>query len=277
MTGFLNIWKEEGVSSAAAVNRVKWLTREPCGHMGTLDPLASGILPVGIGKATRLFDYFLQKSKTYCAFFRFGATTRTLDRESDVEPGGRIPSAAEIEEALKAFTGEIVQVPPAYSAKNVDGKRSYELARAGREVALAPVSVHIDSFRLLEQTAADEFRFEIVCGKGTYIRALARDLAAVLGTNAYMSGLVRTACGAFTQERAVRLSSLNRENWREFMISVQDVLPFPVCESSDERLLHGLSVPTQLEDGRYQLFFAQSFYGLARAEGGFLKAEKKLC
>ncbi|MDE5896335.1 MAG: tRNA pseudouridine(55) synthase TruB, partial [Clostridia bacterium] len=100
MTGFLNIFKEEGVSSAFVTNRIKWLCRTPSGHMGTLDPLASGVLPVGVGNATRLFDYFSDKIKTYTARFRFGATTETLDREGEIMIGGRIPSAAEIENAL---------------------------------------------------------------------------------------------------------------------------------------------------------------------------------
>ena len=100
MTGFLNIFKPEGMSSAQAVNKAKWLTRTPCGHMGTLDPLACGVLPVGVGNATRLFDYFLSKKKTYVARFTFGATTATLDREGEIVRGGAVPTATQIEEEI---------------------------------------------------------------------------------------------------------------------------------------------------------------------------------
>ena len=112
MTGFLNIYKPSGKSSAAVVGRVKWLLRTPCGHMGTLDPLAEGVLPVGVGNAPRLFDHFLSKKKRYTARFRFGATTDTLDAEGEVTAGGRIPSAEEVAGALPAFVGEIEQIPP---------------------------------------------------------------------------------------------------------------------------------------------------------------------
>ena len=128
MTGFLNLDKPEGMSSAAVVNRVKWLTRTPCGHMGTLDPLACGVLPVGVGNAARLFDYFLSKQKTYEARFVFGATTDTLDREGEIVRGGDIPDGGNIEAALARFVGEIEQVPPKYSAVSVGGRSGYALA-----------------------------------------------------------------------------------------------------------------------------------------------------
>ena len=180
MTGFLNVYKPSGLSSAAAVAQVKRLVRTPCGHMGTLDPLAEGVLPVGVGNASRLFDYFLSKKKTYTARFRFGATTATLDGEGEVVRGGRVPAEAEIAAALPALTGTIEQIPPAYSAVSVRGRRGYALARAGEEVSLPPRAVTVDHFRLCGQTAPDEFEFCIVCGAGTYIRALARDLAEAL-------------------------------------------------------------------------------------------------
>lgn len=277
MTGFINLWKEEGISSAAAVNRVKRLACVPCGHMGTLDPLAEGILPVGIGNAARLFDYFLGKDKTYLARFRFGATTDTLDREGEVKAGGSIPSAGEILSALPRFTGEIDQIPPVYSAKSVGGTRSYRLARTGKESALAPVRVQVKKFFLTGQPSPDEFEFEIVCGRGTYIRALARDLAAALNTNAYMTALQRTSCGIFTAETSVPLSALNEENFSRYLIPVEETLPFPVFRCSDERLFHGVSLPTELADGDYKLYRGETFYGIARAADGRMKAEKKLC
>ena len=277
MTGFLNLDKEEGMTSAFAVNKVKRLTRTPCGHMGTLDPLASGVLPVGVGNATRLFNYFLEKKKTYRARFRFGATTATLDGEAEVIYGGSVPSAREIEGALPALTGRLLQVPPLYSAKSVNGKRGYELARAGEAFDLPPKEVEVFSFRLIAQTAPDEFSFEIVCGGGTYIRSLARDLAAALGTQGYMSGLRRTASGIFTEENAVKPSVLTAENVEEYLIPTEIVLPYPRLEISDSRLYNGLKLPCDREDGLYKLFDGEKFYGLARVEKGFVGTEKKLC
>ena len=148
MTGFINIDKREGDTSTYAVNRIKHFSKSACGHMGTLDPLASGVLPVGVGNATRLFDYFLEKTKTYVARFRFGVTTVTLDRESELVYGGKVPAISEIEAALPQFLGEIDQVPPAYSAKFVNGMRSYDLARQGQEVSLQPKRIKIERFQL---------------------------------------------------------------------------------------------------------------------------------
>lgn len=276
-TGFVNIFKREGDTSTFVVNRIKRLFQTPCGHMGTLDPLAEGVLPVGVGNATRLFDYFLGKSKTYRARFRFGFTTKTLDRESEAIPCGDVPAEEKIAAALPAFIGEISQVPPMYSAVSVNGRRSYELARKGHVVDLTAKTVRIDSFRLLGATAPDEFEFEIVCGGGTYIRSLARDLGQALETGAYMTALHRTASGAFTEETAVPLEILTKENAESYLIPTEKVLPFPVLEEFDERLFDGVRVPTPAADGMYKIYKEGAFYGLAKAEGGLLRPEKKLC
>lgn len=277
MTGFINVDKREGDTSAYVVNRIKGLTKCACGHMGTLDPFASGVLPVGVGNATRLFDYFLKKKKSYRASFRFGVTTPTLDREGELIFGGRIPNVKEIEEALPSFLGEIEQTPPAFSAKFVNGKRSYELARKGEEVALSPKKVEIFSISLLEQTSVDEFSFEITCGGGTYIRAIARDLGQKLQTNGYMSALKRTKSGPFDEETSVPLAKLDEKSILNYLIPTEEVLPFPVMEISDEKLYHGLTIPCDKESGEYKLYRGGEFYGIARVQGGFVKAEKKLC
>lgn len=277
MTGFINVFKQTGVSSAYVVNRIKRLSGTPCGHMGTLDPLAGGVLPVGVGNATRLFDYFLNKRKVYSARFRFGVTTDTLDSEGEKVYGGGVPCLAEIEAALPAFVGEIDQIPPKYSAKSVNGRRGYELARSGEEFTLAPKKVKIEAFRCTGQTAPDEFSFEIVCGGGTYIRSLARDLAISCGTNGYMSGLTRTQSGVFTAENAVSLEQLTKENLHEYLIPTESVLPFPVLENADARIFNGVKVPCDQADGSYKLYRGGEFYGIAVAENGFVRAEKKLC
>ncbi|MDE6412249.1 MAG: tRNA pseudouridine(55) synthase TruB [Clostridia bacterium] len=277
MTGFINIKKETGVSSAFVVNKIKRLAKTPAGHMGTLDPLASGVLPVGVGNACRLFDYFSDKRKTYLARFRFGVTTETLDNEGEKVFKGEVPTEKEILSALPALTGKISQIPPAYSAKSVNGVRSYALARAGKEVELAPKEVEIFSFRLTEQTAPDEFSFEIICGSGTYIRALARDLAKKLNTYAYMSKLERTASGVFTIESAVALDKLTAENLNEFLIPTEEVLPYPVLNLESPRVFNGLQERVSEKDGLYKLYRSGEFYGIASVKDGLCKAEKKLC
>lgn len=277
MTGFVNVYKPEGMGSTKVVGRVKYLLKTPCGHMGTLDPLACGVLPVGIGNAARLFDYFLQKEKRYSARFVFGATTDTLDREGEIVRGGRVPSAEEIAAALPAFLGEIMQTPPRYSAVSVNGRRGYDLARSGQNFELSAKKVRIASFTLREQTAPDEFAFDIVCGGGTYIRSLARDLADALGTKGYMSYLCRTASGVFTCETSVPFDSLTAENIRDYIIPTDSVLPFPVLENADERIFHGVGVRTACADGLYKLYRGDEFYGIARVADGVARSEKKLC
>ncbi len=277
MTGFINIDKREGISSTYCVNRIKRLSKTPCGHMGTLDPLAEGVLPVGIGNATRLFDYFLGKQKTYLARFRFGWTTDTLDRESEPRFAGMVPSKSAIEEILPNFTGEIEQRPPLFSAICVDGKRGYELARKGKDVELSARLVNIFSLTLNGQTAEDEFEFSVTCGKGTYIRSLARDLGEALGTGAYMTKLVRTASGPFVLGNAVPLDLLTAENLGDYLIPTESVLPFARLDVTDERFFHGVPVPVQSEDGVYKLYREGAFYGIGIAEGGLLRPDKKLC
>lgn len=277
MTGFINVFKQEGEPSTFVVNRIKRYTGTPCGHMGTLDPLACGVLPVGVGKATRLFDYFLNKKKVYVARFRFGCTTDTLDREGTPVPCGRVPEEGEIRAALPRFVGDIDQIPPKYSAKSVNGRRGYELARAGEEFTLPPKRVHIERISLTGQTAPDEFAFEIECGGGTYIRSLARDIAAACGTAGYMSYLRREQSGVFTAEGAVPLSKLNEKNIGEYLIPTESVLPFPVLEEVDPRVFHGVECACGVADGQYKIYDKEGFYGIARVAGGLVKAECKLC
>ncbi len=277
MTGIFNIYKEKGMTSAAVVNKIKKITRIPAGHFGTLDPLASGVLPVAIGNATRLFDYFIAKQKTYSARFRFGVTTETLDEEGEKIVGGRVPGEEEIVSALHNFVGEIMQTPPRYSAVSVNGVRGYRLARAGADFTIEPKKVKIDSFVCKGQTGTNEFAFDIVCGGGTYIRALVRDLASALGTKGYMSALERTQSGIFTAETAVPLDKLTAENWQDHLIPTECVLPFPVLENVDGRIFNGVGVLADAGDGRYKLYRNGEFYGIARVSDGIARAEKKLC
>ena len=284
--GFFNVNKPSGITSSTVVNKIKWLTGVPCGHMGTLDPLASGVLPVGVGNATRLFDYFLEKEKEYIAEFTFGVDADTLDSTGTLVYGGRIPSEAEITAVLPKFFGDIMQVPPKYSAKNVNGKRGYDLARAGVEFELAPKKVHIYGMELLGrcEDKADTFRVKIRCGGGTYIRSLARDIAEELGTKAVMSALCRTQSGIFTLPTAIDFADIEKDpdlSWlEEKIIPTQAVLPFAdlrLPKKDMDKIFHGMTVFTSAQDGVYKIYQDEKFYGLAEVKNGRAKAKTKLC
>ncbi|MDD6995847.1 MAG: tRNA pseudouridine(55) synthase TruB [Candidatus Borkfalkiaceae bacterium] len=277
--GFINLNKPTGRSSALYVAKVKRLTGQPCGHLGTLDPLANGVLPVGIGNANRLFDYFLNKKKEYVAQFTFGETSDTLDSTGIIERGGTIPRAEEIAKALPAFIGETDQVPPDYSAKSVNGRRGYALARAGVEFTLPSKRVRIDRFELLgEGEDKNSYRFLIECGAGTYIRSLARDLAAALGTQALMSALTRTKSGVFFIENAVSPDVLTEENVESFIIPTESVLPFPrLTADKNNRVFTGVKTSVTAADGEYKLYRGEDFYGMATVKNGAFYTVTKLC
>ncbi len=284
--GFFNVDKPSGVTSGTVVNKCKWLTNTPCGHMGTLDPLASGVLPVGVGNATRLFDYFLEKEKEYIAEFTFGVTSDTLDSTGELTACGYVPSEEEIESVLPSFLGDILQVPPKYSAKNVNGRRGYELARAGVEFELQPKQVRVYDIQTLGKAEGkeDAFRLKIRCGGGTYIRSLARDIAAALNTGAVMSALRRVKSGAFEIGGSIPFSLLEEdlpiEELEKYLIPTERVLPFPVLTltgKNAERIFHGLAVETDETDGLYKIYQDGIFYGVAEVLNGKAKAKTKLC
>lgn len=282
MTGFINVNKKQGESSAKEVSKIKRISGVPCGHMGTLDPMASGVLPVALGNAARLFDYFLNKTKTYVATFRFGEDYDTLDTTGTlINSGGRVPAVSEIKAVIPDLVGEILQMPPKYSAKNINGKRGYQLARSGVEFELSPKKVNINSILLLNQLDENSFSFEIECGGGTYIRAIARDMAKKLDTFAAMSALIRTKSGPFVIENAVDSDILNGENVRDYVISSDSLLPFDSIIADGtiaKRIFNGLGAPSERADGTYKIYKEDgSFYGLAAVESGVLKVRTKLC
>ena len=284
--GFINVDKPSGIVSSTVVNKIKWLSGAPCGHMGTLDPLASGVLPVGVGNATRLFDYFLEKDKEYIADFTFGVDSDTLDSTGNLVQGGHVPNETEISAVLPTLCGDIMQIPPKYSAKNVNGRRGYDLARAGIEFELAPKQVRIDCVELLgkKEGTEDTYLFKIRCGGGTYIRSIARDMAAVLGTKAVMSGLRRTQSGIFTVQNAIPFEVLEKdpplEELESYLIPTDSVLPFEtlsLTEAELGKILQGQRVKTAVADGLYKIYTAEGFYGLAEVANGLAKAKTKLC
>ncbi|MGB0681069.1 MAG: tRNA pseudouridine(55) synthase TruB [Magnetovibrionaceae bacterium] len=208
--GWLVIDKAEGPSSNGVVGRARRaLDAAKVGHGGTLDPLASGLLPLAFGEATKTVSYVMDGAKTYRFEVTFGESRSTDDREGEVTATcDHLPTKAEIRDALPGFVGEIEQIPPAFSAIKVDGERAYKLARADEEVELKARRVRVDRFELLSAPAANRAVFEVDTGKGVYVRALARDLAKAVGTVGFVSMLRRTRVGPFTEKDAISLEEL---------------------------------------------------------------------
>lgn len=210
MHGFLNIDKPAGLTSHDVVARVRRLAGRgvKVGHAGTLDPAATGVLPVALGAATRLIEHLAEARKGYSGRVRLGVTTATDDAEGEALEARPVPALddAAVEAAVAPLRGPIMQVPPMYSALHHEGKRLYELARAGRTVALEPRPVMI--YRLDWARDGDDLLIEVECGKGTYVRCLARDIGAALGCGAHLAALRRTFVGPFALAGAVALDAL---------------------------------------------------------------------
>ena len=210
MDGIFNIDKPSGWTSHDVVARVRRLAgQKRVGHAGTLDPIATGVLPVVLGTATRLVEYLADADKAYRATLVLGVTSDTYDREGALTPSAStlMPSRDDVETALQQFRGEIEQLPPMHSAIKVGGKKLYELARRGIEVERQPRRVIISSLELIEYKPPT-LQIFVECSKGTYIRSLAHDLGVALGTGAYLEELIRTRHGPFTLEGAITLGNL---------------------------------------------------------------------
>jgi len=207
--GWVVLDKPYGLGSTSAVGKVRWLFQaQKAGHAGTLDPLASGILPIALGEATKTVSFLMDAAKSYEFELTWGANTTTQDTEGEItQTSDHRPTEAEIRAALPAFIGNIEQVPPKFSAIKIDGKRAYDLARAGEELEIKSRPVRVDDFRLLKVTP-DTATFAVDCGKGTYIRSLARDLAAALDTCGHVTVLRRTRVGPFTLDKSIPLDAL---------------------------------------------------------------------
>jgi tRNA pseudouridine55 synthase len=208
--GWVILDKPVGPSSTQALGRVRWLFEAAkAGHGGTLDPLASGVLPIAFGEATKLLPFVVDGAKTYEFAVRWGTSTTTDDAEgTPTAISSHRPSADAILAALPRFHGQIAQIPPAFSAIKVAGERAYDLARAGENVVLESRNILIHKLEFLDESDPDTARFRVACGKGTYVRSLARDLAQALGTVGHVVALRRTRVGKFTVEAAISLETL---------------------------------------------------------------------
>ncbi len=255
--GVIVINKPTDWTSFDVVNKIKRLIGlSRVGHLGTLDPMATGVLLVTIGKATKLFDIMQEKKKTYVATFHFGEETNTLDSTGKItNSNNKIVTRKEIEAILNTFVGEISQIPPKYSAKSVNGVRAYMLARKNEDFVLPAKVVKIYELKIIDFND-NILTLEITCGSGTYIRALGRDIAYKLNTYATMISLVRTKVGKFDLNQSIDIKSLTKDNIENYILLIDSVLDYNKIELSDintKKILNGQTIKTDLKDGTYKL------------------------
>lgn len=242
--GFLNIYKPVGMTSHDVVSVLRRVTKiKQIGHTGTLDPFAEGVLPICIGKATRLIEY-LQDDKEYLATVQFGAATNTFDLDGEkVFTSDKKLSRDDIKEALKSFEGEILQLPPIFSAIKVKGKKLYEYARKGEEVEIQPRKVVIENIELKNfDEELQQAQILLKCSKGTYIRSIANDLGKNLGCGGYLIKLIRTQAGKFRVENSVQLDGIDVES---NLINPLDILNLPkIAVDNDDlaRIKNGMPI-----------------------------------
>lgn len=272
--GFLNIYKPVGMTSHDVVAILRRLTKiKQIGHTGTLDPFAEGVLPVCIGKATRLIE-FLADDKEYLATVQFGSATTTYDIEGEkTSTSDRKISAEDID--LTPFEGEIEQFPPIYSAIKVNGKKLYEYAREGKEVEIKPRKVEIEKIELKNfDEDLQQAQILIKCSKGTYIRSIAHDLGQNIGTGAHLVKLVRTQAGKFKVENSVQLDGIDVS---ANLINPLEMLDLPQIEMNREQLekvCHGMPIENNGYDGNIILTYNNEAGAVAFADGDKIKVKK---
>ncbi len=249
ISGWLIVDKPAGITSTAVVNKVKWaLQAQKAGHAGTLDPAATGVLAIALGEATKTVPYITDALKCYRFMVTLGASTTTDDAEGEViARADDRPTDAGIEAALAAFRGDIQQVPPQYSAVKVDGERAYDLAREGEVMDLAARALWVDSLAILSRPDPDHVELEMVCGKGGYVRSVARDLGAALGCLGHVQWLRREWSGPFQASQGVTVAQIDQEARSDALdarllpleLGLADLPEFPATPEGAARLRNG--------------------------------------
>lgn len=276
-SGIVIVNKEKGWTSQDVVSKVKRILQvKKAGHIGTLDPLATGVLPVLIGDATKLSKYLVEHNKTYIATIGLGQKKDTGDDEGEVIQTSEVGVLEEktVAEVLKSFEGKQMQIPPKYSAIKINGKKLYEYARAGEEIEIPARNIEIYAMQLL-QINQDEKKisFEVSCSKGTYIRVLCEDIAEKMGTCGYMKNLQRTAVNQFLLKDAVTVENLTEKQ----IISVEKICEkYPKIDLNERKLqlfLNGVILTMHREDGIYRIYQSQNFVGLGVVKNELLKRD----
>lgn len=271
--------KEKGVSSNKVVNKVKYLLKaEKAGHLGTLDVLGEGLLPVTLNKATKLFDLFLNKDKEYITTFKFGQTSDTLDLEGPltVEDKTIDIKIEDLQKVVKNFIGKQKQMPPQYSAKKINGKKAYQIAREGKQAELKEKEITIHNLEILEKIDKNTFKFKVDCSSGTYIRSLCRDMANALSTCGVMLNIIRTRCGNFELKNAYTISDIEKGNY--LLISPEVLFDYEKIYLNEQdfiKIKNGEQLTT-LHDGKLKVYFKDKFLGIANCKNSKLKLELRL-
>lgn len=252
MDGFLNVLKPPGMTSHDVISFLrKNLNIKKVGHLGTLDPGAAGVLPICIGKATKLAQYVVSQTKTYRAEITFGFSTDSIDKFGNITSVTpvKVLEQYKMSEIENAFKGDILQIPPIYSAKKVDGKKLYQYAREGKTIDIKPSLVTIYDINVLSYEAPYKIMFDVKCSKGTYVRALVRDICDYLNISGYMSMLIRLSAGSFTLENSFTLEEIVDGKYK--IMKMDDVITFPdVCLNNDDyhKIVHGNPVKNRYID-----------------------------
>lgn len=287
MNGVINVYKPSGITSFDVVRTIKKLCKtKKVGHTGTLDPMATGVLPICIGNATKIVDYIMQNHKVYKATLKLGVTTDTYDREGKILSESELGNITNkhIEEVIRGFIGDIEQMPPMYSALKVNGKRLYELARQGIEIERQKRKITIYDINI-ENVDIPYVKFTVKCSKGTYIRSLCYDIGDILKVGGAMWDLERVETGAFSIENSIALEELNEENIKNFIIPMDEALKYkPIVFSNkfEKLLLNGVTIQNPFvikdieENILYKVYIEDRFIGIGKkTEKGF-KIEKLL-
>ena len=290
MNGILNVYKNKGMSSFDVVRKIKFLAHEKkVGHTGTLDPEATGVLPVALGKATKTIDYIMNCNKTYEVKFLLGTKTTTYDLEGEVieKKDTSFLTVEEVKDAVISFIGEYDQVPPMYSALKQNGVRLYDLARQGIEVERQGRRIHILNIEDIK-IELPYVSMKVSCSKGTYIRSLCFDIGEKLNVGATMTDLNRSETSVFRQEDSVNIEDLTEDNIQDYLISIEDALKFypklVVNSSFTKLLVNGVKVfdrrltsEHREKDVLYRVYDSEGvFIGLGRQDDKGFKIEKLL-
>lgn len=278
MQGILVVNKRQGITSHDCIYILRDLLGiKKIGHTGTLDPMAIGVLPMTIGKATRVSSFIQNSEKEYIATIEFGIETDTEDITGNIiERSDKIPTEKEVLDILPKFTGRIEQIPPMYSAVRVDGRKLYKIAREGRVVDRPKREINVSSLELLD---SNPFTLKINCSSGTYVRTLISDIGKELGTFATMTSLIRTKVGPFSVENAIKiddLESMTKEEIEEKLyptdFALRNIPKYNVPKSFFERLINGVKFyDNRMNDGKYSIYCRDEFIGIGEFVDGRLK------
>lgn len=279
MNGVLIVNKPEGITSQGTVSKIKRILNvNKCGHAGTLDPLATGVIPILVGSSTKISKYLIEHDKTYNATIKLGKQTSTGDREGEIIKTAEVPELNEnkIIEVLNSFLGKQIQTPPIYSAIKVDGKKLYEYARENKVIEIPKREIEIYQIKLIKfDKPKNTITFEVDCSKGTYIRTLCEDIAIKLGTVGYMESLLRTRVDKFLLDESYTLDDIEKGNFK--LIGMKEIFKeysnIQLNSRKLELFLNGVNLSFELEDGLYNIYNGENYIGLGTVKNKLLKRD----